>query len=59
MYASEAKKFEFLVHLDCFSKFLKYLKYFEKGLNEPKALISLLPRHTQLSPIILNQIRLF
>ena len=29
------------------------------GLNEPKTLISLLPRHTQLSPIILTQIRLF
>ena len=30
MYASEAKKFEFLVHLDHFSKFLKYFTYFEK-----------------------------
>ena len=30
VYASEAKKFEFLVHLDRFSKFLKYFKYFEK-----------------------------
>ena len=30
MYALEAKKSEFLVHLDCFSKFLKYFKYFEK-----------------------------
>ena len=26
MYASEAKKSEFLVHLDHFSKFLKYFK---------------------------------
>ena len=30
MYASEAKKSEFLVHLDCFSKYLKYFKIFEK-----------------------------
>ena len=30
VYASEAKKFEFLVHLGHFSKFLKYFKYFEK-----------------------------
>ena len=30
MYASEAKKSEFLVNLDRFSKFLKYFKYFEK-----------------------------
>ena len=29
-YASEAKKSEFLVHLDHFLKFLKYFKYFEK-----------------------------
>ena len=29
-YASEAKKFEFLVHLDRFSKYLKYLRNFEK-----------------------------
>ena len=28
MYASEAKKSEFLVHLDHFSEFLKYFKYF-------------------------------
>ena len=26
VYASEAKKSVFLVHLDCFSKYLKYLK---------------------------------
>ena len=30
MYALEAKKSEFLVHLDRFSQFLKYFKYFEK-----------------------------
>ena len=30
MNAFEAKKFEFLVRLDHFSKFLKYFKYFEK-----------------------------
>jgi hypothetical protein len=29
VYASEAKESEFLVHLDCFSKFLQYFKYFE------------------------------
>ena len=30
MYASEAKKSQFWVHLDCFSKYLKYLRNFEK-----------------------------
>ena len=30
MYASEAKKSEFLVHLDRFSKYLKYLRKSEK-----------------------------
>ena len=30
VYAPEAKKSEFLVNLDHFSKFLKYFKYFEK-----------------------------
>ena len=30
MYASEAKKSQFLVYLDHFLKFLKYFKYFEK-----------------------------
>ena len=56
MYASEAKKSEFLVHLDHFSNISNVLK---NGLNEPKTQISLLPRHTQLSPIILSQVRLF
>ena len=31
MYASEAKIFEFLVHLDCFSKYFKYFRNFEIG----------------------------
>ena len=30
MYASEAKKFGFLVHLDRFSRYLKYLRNFEE-----------------------------
>ena len=30
VYASEAKKSEFLVYLDGFSKYLKYLRNFEK-----------------------------
>jgi hypothetical protein len=30
VYASEAKKSEILVHLDHFSKYLKYLRNFEK-----------------------------
>ena len=30
MYASEAKKWEFLVHLDSFTNYLKYLRNFEK-----------------------------
>ena len=30
MYASEAKKSEYLVHLDRFSKYLKYLRNFEE-----------------------------
>ena len=59
MYASEAKKSEFLVHLDRFSKYLKCLRHFEKQSKWTKTLIFLLSRHTQLSPIILNQIRLF
>ena len=50
MYALEAKSSEFLVHLD---RFLK------NGLNEPKTQISLIPRYTQLSPIILSQVKLF
>ena len=57
MYASEAKKSEFLVHLDRFSKYLKYLRNFEKQSNELKTQISLLPRYTQLSPIILSQVQ--
>ena len=30
MHSPLSKKSEFLVDLDCFSKFLKYFKYFEK-----------------------------
>ena len=33
VYALEAKKFEFLVYIDCFSKFLKY---FEKSIKWTK-----------------------
>jgi hypothetical protein len=59
VYASEAKKLEFLVHLDGFSKYLNDSRNFENGLNGLKNQISLLSRHTQLSPIILSQVRLF
>ena len=58
MYVLETKKSEFLVHLGRFSKYLKYLSNFEKQSNELKTQISLFPRRTQLSPIILSQVRL-
>ena len=59
MYALKAKKSEFLVHLDRFSKFLNILNILKNGINGPKTLISLVPRHTQLSAIILSQVRLY
>ena len=46
VYALEAKKSEFLVHLDRFSKYLKYLRNFENGPNELKTQISLIQKHT-------------
>ena len=46
-----AKKSEFLVHLDHFSKYLTYIwELLKICLNETKTQISLLPRHTKLSP---------
>ena len=36
VYASEAKKSEFLVHLDRFSKYSKYLRNFEKWSKSTK-----------------------
>ena len=57
MYASEAKKFEFLVHLDHFFEICQiFLTILKNGLIKPKILNSLLLRHTQLSPIILCQV---
>ena len=53
MYALEAKKSEFLVHLDRFSKYLKYLINFEKQ--------SKLTKNSDFfaCAIILRQVRLF
>ena len=59
MYASEAKKLEFLVHLDSSSKKTNIVNILKNGLNEPKTQISLLQRHLQLTPIILSQVGLF
>ena len=52
-----SKKSKFLVRLDYFSKYLKYWRNFENPSNKLKTQISLLPRHAQLSLIILSQVR--
>ena len=56
---SRENKFEFLVNLDCFSKYLKYLWNFEKRSKSTKNLDSLSVVNVLLSPIILSQVRLF
>ena len=43
-------------NLIVFQNFLNISNILKNGLNEPKTQISLLPRHTQLSPIILSQL---
>jgi hypothetical protein len=54
VYALKAKKFEFLVHLDAFSKYLR--NFLKNSLNEPKNSDFFA---SQLSLIILSQVGLF
>ena len=53
------KEIQVLVNLDHFSKYLKYLRNFEKRTKSPKTQISLHVVKALLSPIILKQVRLF